>query len=244
MKMDLMRKYYPESEFGGFTDVDATIIFHTRVQALIEPHMVLLDVGCGNGAHCHHETIAYRKNLQIYKGKVKQVIGIDVVEESREHPFLDEFRLITGNWPVENESVDLCICQAVIEHISDPEHFFSELHRVLKKGGYLCINTPNLFNYVSFISHMIPSRYHANILKKVQPGRKQDEVFPTYYKCNTIRKLRKILTRHDFEGVIYGFEPEPGYLKFSGLAYFLGVLHQRYAPKFMKPVIFVFAKKV
>lgn len=242
--MDLMRKHYPESQFGGFTDVDGNIIFHTRVNALIEPHMVFLDVGCGNGAHRRQDEVTYRKNLQIYKGKVKQVIGIDVDEKSRENPFLDEFRLIRGNWPIENESVDLCLCQSVIEHISDPEHFFSEFQRVLKKDGYLCINTSNLFNYVSFISHIIPSTYHAKIINKVQLRRRQDDVFPTCYKCNTIRKLQRILTRHGFEGVVYGYEAEPGYLNFSGFAYFLGVLHQRYAPKFMKPVIYVFAKKL
>ncbi len=242
--MDLIRKYYPESEFGGFTDVDGNIIFHTRVNALIEPHMVFLDVGCANGAHRLHEEVTYRKNLKIYKGKVKRVIGIDVDEESRENPFLDEFRLIMEGWPIENESIDLCLCESVVEHISDPEHFFSEFQRVLKKGGYLCINTPNLFNYVSCISHMIPSKYHANILHKAQSGRKQDEVWPTYYKCNTIRKLRRMLNKYGFKGVVYGYEPEPGYLNFSSVAYFLGVLHQRYAPKFMKPVIFVFAKKI
>jgi hypothetical protein len=53
-----------------------------------------------------------------------------------------------------------------------------------------------------------------------------------------------MLSRHGFEGVVYGYEPEPGYLNFSKFAYFLGVLHQRYAPKFFKPVIFVFANKV
>jgi SAM-dependent methyltransferase len=242
--MDVMRKYYPESQFGGFTDIDGNIIFHTRVNALIKPHMLFLDVGCGNGAHRVREEVIFRKNLQIYKGKVKRVIGIDVVEGSRENPFLDEFRLIRGNWPIENESIDFCLCQSVLEHISDPEHFFSEFRRVLKKGGYLCMNTPNLFSYVSFISHIIPSKFHAKLLDQVQSGRRQEEVFPTFYKCNTIKKLRRMLSRHGFEGVVYGYEPEPGYLNFSKFAYFLGVLHQRYAPKFFKPVIFVFANKV
>lgn len=239
-----MERYYPESQFGGFTDVDGTIIFHTWVNALIEPHMVLLDVGCGNAEPRRHDKVNYRKQLTSYKGKVKRVIGIDVDEGARENPFLDEFRLITSNWPIESESVDICLCASVLEHISNPEQFFGEFQRVLKKDGYLCIHTPNLFNYISIISHIIPSNYHANILHKVQPGRREDDIFPTYYKCNTITKLRRILKTHGFQGVVYGYDAEPGYLKFSNFAYFFGVLHQRYAPKFFKPVIFVFAKKV
>jgi SAM-dependent methyltransferase len=242
--MDVMKRYYPESQFGGFTDIDGTIIFHTRVNALIKPHMVLLDVGCGNAEPRRQEKINYRKKLTSYKGKVKRAIGIDVDEGARENPFLDEFRLITGNWPIESESVDICLCESVLEHVNNPEHFFDEFHRVLKKDGYLCIHTPNLFNYVSIISHIIPSNYHANLLYQVQSGRRQDDIFPTYYKCNTIRKLKKILKTRGFESVVYGYEPEPGYLKFSNFAYFLGVLHQRFAPKIFKPVIFAFAKKV
>ncbi len=242
--MDVMTKYYPESQYGGFTDIDGTIIFHTRVNALIEPHMVFLDVGCGNGEHRRRDKVTYRRNLTTYKGKVKRVIGIDVDEGSCENPFLDEFRLITEHWPIENESVDICLCQSVLEHISDPEPFFAEFQRVLKKDGYLCLQTPNLFNYISIISNIIPSNYHGKLLHKVQLRRRQDEVFPTYYRCNTIRKLRGILARHDFEGVVYGHEPEPGYLTFSNFIYFLGMLHQRYAPNFLKPVIFLFAKKV
>jgi len=242
--MNLLNKYYQESRFGGFTDIDGNIVFHTRINALIEPHMILLDVGCGTGAQLRREEVIYRKNLRTYKGKVKRVIGIDVNEESRANPFLDEFRLIAGNWPIEDESIDVCLCQSVLEHIINPEYFFAEFQRVLKKGGYLCINTPNLFSYVSIISHLIPSRYHENILDKVQFGRKPEGIFPTYYKCNTIRKLRKMLKSHGFEGVVYGYGPEPGYLKFSNIAYFMGVLHQRYAPKSIKPVIFSFAKKL
>ena len=42
--------YYPESEFGGYTRVDGTVPFFTRVQALARPEMTVLDVGCGRGA--------------------------------------------------------------------------------------------------------------------------------------------------------------------------------------------------
>ncbi len=241
--MDFLERYYPESRFGGFSDVDGTIAFHARVNALIEPHMVILEVGCGRGAP-RLEKVKYRRDLRIYKGKVKTYIGIDVDEGARENPYLDEFRLITDNWPVENESIDLCICESVLEHISDIDHFFSEFNRVLKKDGLLCMRTPNLLNYIHLIAYIIPSRFHADILKKAQSGRREEDVFPTYYKCNTIRKLRRTLETHGFKAVVYGYEAEPRYLQFSKFAYFLGVLHQRYAPRMFKSSIFVFSQKI
>ena len=41
--------YYPESRFGGFTHVDATINFYSRVHELLTPSSIILDVGCGRG---------------------------------------------------------------------------------------------------------------------------------------------------------------------------------------------------
>jgi len=74
----------------------------------------------------------------------------------------------------------------------------------------------------------------------LQDGR--TDVFPTVYKCNSIRKLKNIMNKNGIEGVVYGYEAEPSYLSFSKIAYFLGVLHQKFAPGFIKPAIFAFGK--
>lgn len=44
--MTFMHIYYPESKFGEFTDIDGTIVFYTRVNALAQPSSVVLDLGC------------------------------------------------------------------------------------------------------------------------------------------------------------------------------------------------------
>jgi hypothetical protein len=50
------------------------------------------------------------------------------------------------------------------------------------------------------------------------------------------------MEKNGFECVVYGYEAEPAYLSFSKIAYFIGVLHQRFAPGFMKSAIFAFGK--
>ncbi|RJR14936.1 MAG: class I SAM-dependent methyltransferase [Nitrospiraceae bacterium] len=234
--------FYPESKFGGFTDIDGTMAFYNRVNALINRDSVVLDVGCGRGSYAE-DPIPIRRNLRILKGKVKTVIGIDVNSSAEQNPFIDTFYHInTEKWPVPDNSADLIISDNVLEHISSPEKFFSEVCRVLKAGGHICIRTPNAWSYIALISRVIPNMFHAKVLKKAQVNTNEEDVFPTLYRCNSVRKLKAVLNKYGFEYTVYCYEAEPSYLSFSKFAYWLGVLHQRFAPRFLKPAIFAFGK--
>jgi len=235
-------KFYPESKFGGFTDSDGTIIFYNRVHALAQPSFVIVDFGCGRGLSSEDD-VTYRSDLQSFKGKVRKVIGLDVNPAAGQNPKIDEFHLLTsGKWPLADNSTDLCISDSVLEHLENPEQFFSKCRRVLKNGGYLCLKTPNSLSYVGLASRFIPNRFHASVLEKVQENREAIDVFPTFYRCNTIRKVRRMFAKYGFEHVVYGYEAEPTYLEFSRFAYWVGTLHHRYAPNFLRQVTFGFGK--
>jgi SAM-dependent methyltransferase len=240
--MSNKEKFYPEALFGGFTDIDGTVAFFNRVNSLLDPSFVVLDVGCGRGAYSE-DPIAFRRNLRILKGKVSRVMGIDVDPGAKDNPFVDEFRLIEGdNWPIDNNSIDLIICDNVLEHIPNPDKLFQQISRVLRNGGYLCLRTPNRWSYIAIAATLVPNKYHSKVTSVVQYGRKGEDVFPTVYKCNSIQKIKKIMTKNGFESVVYSYEAEPSYLSFSTIAYFLGVIHQKLAPGFIKPAIFAFGK--
>lgn len=243
--MDYKTIYYPETKFGGFTDVDGTISFYVRVNSLLESSSIVLDFGCGRGAK-GEDPIAIRRELQNLRGKCKKVTGIDIDEAAKENPFIDEFHLLPNNqsiWPLEDESIDLCIGDNILEHLVVPELFFSECQRVMRLGGYLCIRTPNSNSYIGIIARLFPERLHPSLLKKAQPNRKELDVFPKFYKCNGIRKIRHMLNKYGFDHFVYGYEAEPSYLMFSRFLYSLGVVHQRIAPKALRVVIFAFARK-
>lgn len=57
----------------------------------------------------------------------------------------------TDNLPINDNSIDFIISLAVIEHIKNIDHFLSEIKRVLKKGAYLYLTTPNWhYSYRNF----------------------------------------------------------------------------------------------
>lgn len=242
-RKDYKKIFYPESQFGGFTDVDGTITFYTRISALIESTSVVLDFGCGRGSYSD-DRVPLRRDLRIFKGRCEKVIGIDVDEAAKHNNWIDEFHLLRNDhWPLADRSVDICICDNVLEHVERPELFFAECGRVIKPAGFLCIRTPNILNYAGLISRIVPNRFHSAVLKKIGNERKEEDVFPTFYRCNTLWKMKKILSKYDFDHCVYGYEAEPSYLSFSRFFYFLGVVHQRIAPPFFRSSIFAFARK-
>ncbi len=83
-------RFYPESRFGGFTDVDGTIAFYMRVHALLTPSSTVVDIGCGRGAY-DEDPVVVRRDLRIFRGKVARVIGIDVDPAGVFRPVLHAF---------------------------------------------------------------------------------------------------------------------------------------------------------
>jgi SAM-dependent methyltransferase len=242
--MSLIKQFYPETHFGGFTDCDGTVVFFLRVNALLGPNVTVADIGCGRGEY-QEDPVATRRSLRILKGKAAKIIGLDVDPVAETNPFIDEFHLVKDDtWSLTDQSVDLIVCDNVVEHMLDPEKFFSECARVLKKGGNLCIRTPNAWNYIGIASRLVPNKFHTKVLSSVQESRKALDVFPTYYRCNSISQMRATMKKYGFDkNAVYGYEAEPSYLSFAKAAYWLGTLHQKFAPGFMKAAIFAFGEK-
>lgn len=241
--MTHLRACYPESRFGGFTDVDGTIAFYLRINALLSPESVVADIGCGRGK-CNEDPVPVRRNLRILKGKCLKVIGLDVDTIAQSNPNIDAFYLIENdNWPIGDNSVDLCVCDSALEHIPNPEKFFSECSRILKPGGYFCARTPNVCSFFGLASIVIPNKWHQRVLEWVQKNRKSEDVFPTLYRCNSKRKINKLLTNNGLDGCVYGYAAEPSYTNFSRIVYYLTAVSQRIIPKSLKSTLFIFAQK-
>lgn len=246
-RSDYRTLYYPQTRYGGFTDDDQTVIFYLRVNALLRPDSVVLDAGCGRGI-ASDDPVPLRRQLANLRGRCARVVGIDVDPDAAANPTLDEFHRIgpDGPWPLADASVDLVVSNSVLEHVENPDHFFSELRRVLRPGGHLCMRTTNVFSYFGLMARIIPDSRHAAVVKKAyaKDAREARDVFPTVYRCNTVWKLRRALSRHGFGHTVYGYQAEPSHFAFSRVLYRFGVAHQRHAPHAIKPTLFAFAERL
>lgn len=238
--VELLDRWYPERRVGGFTHADDTVAFFSRIDSVLEPSMVVLDLGCGRGA-ADEDPLPWRRRLRILKGRCSRVIGVDPDPAAATNPTVDEFHLLVEGWiPLPNASIDLCFSDFVLEHVEDVDRYLGEAARVVKPGGYLFIRTPNVRSYPVLASRLVPGRLHKGVLRRLQPDRKKDDIFPTLYRCNSPKKLTRSLERHGFSGIVHAHESEPGYLGFSRSLYALGVLYQRYAPPSLRSVLMGF----
>ncbi len=241
---DTIRRCYPEVDFGGYSRVDGTVAFYSRINALLTPKTRLLDIGCGRGSG-KHDSCEWRRSLQCFKGRVAHVTGIDPDPAAAANPDLDEFHLIEPErpWPLEDGSINLAVSDFVLEHLEHPDRFFSECHRILAPGGQVCLRTPNKYFYISLIASLIPNRFHAALTSRVQKEREDEDVFPTFYRCNTRRSIVRIMKKAGFDVTVVRHEAEPAYLHFSNLAYRIGALAHRLMPPPLASTLLIYARK-
>lgn len=181
-------KLYPETAAGGYSSVDGTVQFYSRVRALLRPEFIVLDLGAGRGEGLLDDPVPFRRDLRTLRGHCADVIGCDVDPVVLSNPGLDRAFLISpdGRLALPDASVDVIVSDYVLEHIEDPAAFAAEVSRVLKPGGWFCARTPNYWGYIAVASRMIPNRLHAKVLARVQVGRKEKDVFPTWYRMGVV----------------------------------------------------------
>lgn len=110
-----------------------------------EPRRVL-DIGCGNGAW-----------LQMARAAGWQGAGVEpdpiARNKARENEF--EVRNKVDDWLDEPESFDFVTMSHVIEHVHDPIALLRTAHLLLRPGGRIYVDTPN----VDAVGHEIYGRH-------------------------------------------------------------------------------------
>lgn len=207
-----LHRLYPEIGVGGFSRDDKTVEFYGRVNALLTPESVVVDFGAGRGGFMD-EPDSWLRQLQLLRGKVARVVGVDVDPVVKENPSLDEAQVWTPGNPIDlpDGSVDLILSDYTFEHVDDPALVVAELQRILKPGGWICARTPNKWGYIALGARMVPNRLHARVLERLQPTRAEQDVFPTRYRMNTLRSMRELFPAPGWTVTGYTLNGEPVY---------------------------------
>ena len=241
---ELVHRFYPESNVGGFSHVDGIVVFFTQIAAILRPTDHVLDFGAGRGEPILDDRVPYRRDLSNMQGRCAHLEGCDIDEVVLENPYLDHAEVIHPDSPLPypDNRFDLVIARWVFEHIADPNHVARELLRVVKPGGWIAAFTPNKFGYIALGGRLVPNRLHVRSLEKVQPGRKPEDVFPTHYRMNTRSALRKAFG-DDVDMFVTGWASEPSYHFGSPYIYRPLKWTNKHLPAALQPTLFIYIRK-
>ncbi len=198
-------------------------VFEREFQQFLKPHFTLLDAGCGREAEV----------LRKYAPGVRRAIGVDLVDFEDTAAGKVELRhadlSATGLAAAE---IDLAISRSVMEHLENPFAVYREIHRVLKPDGHFVFLTPNLGDYATIVSKIVPNRLHPLIVARTE-GRRENDTFPTHYRSNSARSIGRLARQTGFtvQSVQY-LGQYPNYLLFNPALFMLGTAYEKLTSRF------------
>ena len=163
----------------------------------------ILEVGCGHGGFMSQFMKKYSNEIigvdmdtssLLINNKINQIIGNDRY---------DLFAQFGDNLPFEDDSFNLIVCFATIEHVGDFKaklNFIAELIRVCKVDGLIIIEFPNRYDiftpeahvglrFLGFFPHSIMHR--CSLLFREMP---YDDIYPSSF-IEIRRLLRSLFIR-------------------------------------------------
>lgn len=135
----------------------------------------LLDVGSGSAFFAE---IALKRGWEVYGTELTDAT-ISLAEKKGLN--MSKGRLEDVQFEV--NSFDLVVCIEVIEHVSFPQSFTSEIHRVLRSGGAVYISTPNF----------------DSLLRRKLKGQYDVINYPNHLSYFTAKTLNSLFTSNGFK---------------------------------------------
>jgi SAM-dependent methyltransferase len=164
----------------------------------------VLEVGAGKDRNGHAALI---------QPAVGELVGVDPDAAIAENPHLDaRYQLSLEEFAREQQTSFDCLYAAfVLEHVAQPAEFLAACRRLLKPGGMLFGLTPNLWHYFGSATRLSASLGIEDWLLERLIGREHKHAyhFPTAYRLNSLRTLRKALQRAGFEEVEFRYCDPP-----------------------------------
>lgn len=211
----LLRKYYANN-------THPYRLYERRVDQLLTADTALLDAGCGR-------TVPVLKK---YLGRARRLIGVELVSFTDVPSGIETHNADLSKMPLPDGSVDLIMSRSVFEHLTDPDAVYREFSRVLRPGGAVVFLTANMWDYGTLVARLIPNRFHARIVKRVE-GREEEDTFPTAYRTNTRADVERLAASAGMAVESFDYLSQyPNYLMFNGALFFIGMCYEKVISRF------------
>jgi ubiquinone/menaquinone biosynthesis C-methylase UbiE len=152
-----------------------------------------LDLGCGHQIFPTYMSSSEGEEHEVV-GRCRLAVGLDYSAEGlRRHRSLRARTLgDIERLPFAENTFDVVSANMVVEHVANPTAAVAEITRILRPGGIFLFHTVNFLNYTFFLAKFLPQRIKNRLIWLLE-GRKDEDVFPVFYRFNTARQLKTLL---------------------------------------------------
>lgn len=195
LRQALRNVYWKLEDIIDPQTVDSHRFYADLVRGKIKPGSAWLEVGCG-----HEIFVPWVPSGTDLVQNCKLVVGIDYDFESLKKNETIPNRIVGDllNIPCRDEVFDQITANMVMEHVADPVNALKTMDRLLKPGGVFIFHTPNYWHYWTFLSSLVPQKLKNKLIEFVEE-RSEDDVFPTFYRLNTVASINDAARRAGFQ---------------------------------------------
>lgn len=172
---------------------DSQYRYKEVLKSVISPGAAWLELGCGHQIFPVYMSSSEGEEHELV-GRCRLAVGLDYSPEGlRKHRSLQN-RTVGDieHLPFAAKSFDVVSANMVMEHIANPTAALAEIRRILRPGGTFLFHTINALNYTFLLAKSAPQGI-KNRLAWLLEGRKEEDVFPVFYRFNTARQLSGLL---------------------------------------------------
>lgn len=208
-----------ERYFPGYRS--PKLAYQAVLNERVQSPTVWLDIGCGRRI-CADDDL----NRELPR-RTRLTVGCDRDPHLSRHSSIKHLVLCDASaLPFRSGVFTLVSACMVLEHLEKPEEVFREVSRVSRPGGCFVLVTPNRFNYAMLVAALTPYRFHVfhkklmHYLSRREWRDFSEDLFPTWYRANTMGRLRRLLRHSAFR---------EARLQYLSLAHSFGFLRPFYA---------------
>jgi ubiquinone/menaquinone biosynthesis C-methylase UbiE len=188
----LIERYYPKYR-------SPKLVYEKVLKDCVRPDTMWLDIGCGRRI-CANDAL----NAELPR-RVHMAVGCDRDPHLSRHSSIEHLVLCDASaLPFRDGVFSLVTASMVVEHLENPRQVFDEVRRTSRRGGRFVVFTPNRFNYAMLVAAATPYRFHllwkklTHYVARGEWRNFEDDVFPTWYRANSVASLRRLMGRSRF----------------------------------------------
>ncbi|MDG4604188.1 MAG: class I SAM-dependent methyltransferase [Defluviicoccus sp.] len=199
--------------------VDGTTQFHELCRDNIPRGARICEIGAGPS-----------NQTSRFLATIGEVHGVDIDASVLNNDALASANVVTGDhFPFEDENIDACVSNYVIEHIENPGQHLREVFRILKPGGVYLFRAPNRNHYVSLVARFTPHWFHERVSNRLRNLAEDAHApYPTYHRLNSPRQIADAASHCGFSvAQLMLIEKEPSYGMSSKALFLMFLAYER-----------------